>query len=539
MRGRRRRPERRRHVRRRRARRHLRRVLRRSGGSRSAVAAVVAPSGPPRGQDMEVAVAIDVRTGGVRRPDPGRGEAAAGLRRLRRLRRRRGHEAGHVRRLRRQRAGPPRASERARPDGVDQPVPAVRWPRRDDHHAVRDVPRRGPGHGRQDVHGRRAGRRRRRITLRLTRRGAAGPRGGAPGDLYVHLRVRPHDRYRARGRRSRHRGADLDRPGRARARSSTLATLDGDEELAVPAGTQPGPRVRRCGAGACPVCTGAVAAISGRSSASRYPTKLSSRRVRSAAHIRGGSRRGGRRGRHQPLLEDQVGVLVTPAADGADVRRRAAAHVLVADVVQRRSSTTRRRTTSSGCCGVRDGEAVTVTDGAGRMACRAGAAGGALVADRRRSTPSSRVATIRSRSACAIPKQDRPEWIVQKLTELGVDRIVLLHAERSVVRWDGRSGGAAPRQAAPGRRGGAAAVAWCVVAARSTGRSAALDILPQAVGGRSRRSRPIAGDRRPSRSAPREGGRPTSSNAAAATVSTRRHRACGSRRRRSLPLFVS
>src|SRR6188472_2126512 len=33
-------------------------------------------------------------------------------------------------------------------------------------------------------------------TLRLTRRGAAGPRGGTAGDLYVHLRVQPHDRFR-------------------------------------------------------------------------------------------------------------------------------------------------------------------------------------------------------------------------------------------------------------------------------------------------------------------------------------------------------
>ena len=39
--------------------------------------------------------------------------------------------------------------------------------------------------------------------------------------------------------------------------------------------------------------------------------------------------------------------------------------------------------------------------------------------------------------AVAIPKQDRPEWLVQKATELGIDRIVFLHAERSVVRWDG------------------------------------------------------------------------------------------------------
>ena len=32
-------------------------------------------------------------------------------------------------------------------------------------------------------------------TLRLTGRGAAGPRGGPSGDLYVHLRVAPHERY--------------------------------------------------------------------------------------------------------------------------------------------------------------------------------------------------------------------------------------------------------------------------------------------------------------------------------------------------------
>lgn len=34
-------------------------------------------------------------------------------------------------------------------------------------------------------------------------------------------------------------------------------------------------------------------------------------------------------------------------------------------------------------------------------------------------------------------KGDRPAWAVQKLTELGVDRIVVLEAERSVVRWQG------------------------------------------------------------------------------------------------------
>jgi 16S rRNA (uracil1498-N3)-methyltransferase len=34
-------------------------------------------------------------------------------------------------------------------------------------------------------------------------------------------------------------------------------------------------------------------------------------------------------------------------------------------------------------------------------------------------------------------KGDRPEWAVQKLTELSVDRIVVLRTERSVVRWEG------------------------------------------------------------------------------------------------------
>ena len=76
-------------------------------------------------------------------------------------------------------------------------------------------------------------------TLRLTRRGAVGPRGGSPGDLYVHLRVRPHDRY--------HREDDdlvtevqVSIAQAALGTSIVLPTLDGDEDLAVPAGTQPG-----------------------------------------------------------------------------------------------------------------------------------------------------------------------------------------------------------------------------------------------------------------------------------------------------------
>ncbi|MDA8056434.1 MAG: RsmE family RNA methyltransferase [Actinomycetota bacterium] len=42
--------------------------------------------------------------------------------------------------------------------------------------------------------------------------------------------------------------------------------------------------------------------------------------------------------------------------------------------------------------------------------------------------------------AFAPTKGDRPEWAVQKLTELGVDVIVPLRTARSVVRWEGERG---------------------------------------------------------------------------------------------------
>jgi 16S rRNA (uracil1498-N3)-methyltransferase len=44
--------------------------------------------------------------------------------------------------------------------------------------------------------------------------------------------------------------------------------------------------------------------------------------------------------------------------------------------------------------------------------------------------------------AFAPVKGERPEWVVQKLTELGIDRIVPLSSERSVVRWSGARGAA-------------------------------------------------------------------------------------------------
>lgn len=120
---------------------------------------------------------------------------------------------------------------------------------------------------------------------------------------------------------------------------------------------------------------------------------------------------------------------MTPEA--ADALRRAAAHALVDDVdvpVLDESAVHHLFRVLR----VRDGETVTVTDGAGGWRrCRAVAGTIEADGDVVREPVRDRATEI----AFAIPKQDRPEWIVQKLTEVGVDRIVLLHAERSVVRW--------------------------------------------------------------------------------------------------------
>lgn len=85
-------------------------------------------------------------------------------------------------------------------------------------------------------------------TLRLSGLGAVGPRGGPSGDLYVHLRVKPHDRF------ARH-GDDLHEvlriPLTQAALGATLAyeTLDGAEDLVVERGTQTGHVARFRGKG--------------------------------------------------------------------------------------------------------------------------------------------------------------------------------------------------------------------------------------------------------------------------------------------------
>jgi 16S rRNA (uracil1498-N3)-methyltransferase len=80
---------------------------------------------------------------------------------------------------------------------------------------------------------------------------------------------------------------------------------------------------------------------------------------------------------------------------------------------------------------LRPGDSITVSDGAGAWReCRFGAAldmAGEVVREPRPQPP----IVI----GFAVVKGERTEWAVQKLTELGVDRIVPFVSARSVVRW--------------------------------------------------------------------------------------------------------
>ncbi len=76
-------------------------------------------------------------------------------------------------------------------------------------------------------------------TLRLSGRGAAGPRGGGAGDLYVHLRVAPHERF-VREDVDLVTEVPISIAQAALGTSLELETLDGAEDLVIPPGTQPG-----------------------------------------------------------------------------------------------------------------------------------------------------------------------------------------------------------------------------------------------------------------------------------------------------------
>jgi len=87
---------------------------------------------------------------------------------------------------------------------------------------------------------------------------------------------------------------------------------------------------------------------------------------------------------------------------------------------------------------VHEGEIVTGADGWGRWRVYevTAAGSGELVLDARTEVGHEPHLVPGLTVAVALTKGEKPELVVQKLTELGVDRIVLVAAARSVVRWD-------------------------------------------------------------------------------------------------------
>jgi len=75
--------------------------------------------------------------------------------------------------------------------------------------------------------------------IRLSGHGHAGERGGPPGDLYVLVRVKPDERFLREGA-DLITVVDVSAPDAALGTTVTVPTLDGDEEVEIAAGTQPG-----------------------------------------------------------------------------------------------------------------------------------------------------------------------------------------------------------------------------------------------------------------------------------------------------------
>jgi molecular chaperone DnaJ len=85
-------------------------------------------------------------------------------------------------------------------------------------------------------------------TLRLQGRGAVGPRGGPPGDLYVQFRIRPHETFRRDGVDLH---ADLHIPVTQAMLGADISfeTLDGPEEIRIAPATPSGHTFRFRGKG--------------------------------------------------------------------------------------------------------------------------------------------------------------------------------------------------------------------------------------------------------------------------------------------------
>jgi molecular chaperone DnaJ len=84
--------------------------------------------------------------------------------------------------------------------------------------------------------------------VRLSGQGEAGPRGGPAGSLYVAVHVTPHPQLRRDGTELFFEAA-VPMSGAALGTTITIPTVEGEEQLDIKAGTQPGTEIRLRGRG--------------------------------------------------------------------------------------------------------------------------------------------------------------------------------------------------------------------------------------------------------------------------------------------------
>ena len=240
-------------------------------------------------------------------------------------------------------------------------------------------------------------------TLRLAGRGAVGPRGGAAGDLYVHVRVRPHERLRPRRRRPRTSGSTISVAQAAL--GATLPLRDARRHRGADRSRR-APRAARCsgcGARACPSCRAAGRGDLLVELVVATPDRPLPGGGGAAAALRRAPGRGRGRGRHrlpgphQARVPLMAGPTPPPSIAGPPL-------VFVDDVDAPGRSTTATATTSSGSSGCGAGQPITVSDGNGSW--RDCAFGPVIVPLGDRFRPSrARCPTLTV--AFAIPKGDR------------------------------------------------------------------------------------------------------------------------------------
>ena len=231
--------------------RHLRRLLRRrrapsgaaDGGGRWARHAAPTSRWSPSCASRRRCSASSTPVDGAHR---------GGVRDLRGDRRQAGHAADHVPRVRGRRPGAAGAPVVPGADGHELGVPALRRPGPGHQRPVRRLPGRGP-HGRgAHLHRRHPRRRRHRLHAAPHAGGARpAPAAAAHGDLYVHVRVQPHERFTRDGV-DLHCDLPISFAQAALGAHLVFATLDGDRGPRDPPGHADPAGSSASGAAACP-----------------------------------------------------------------------------------------------------------------------------------------------------------------------------------------------------------------------------------------------------------------------------------------------